>query len=142
MRTLIVLLLTLPMALAAPVPKEVKRPPDAARMEGLWQDGEGRSYWLFRGDKLFVGTTATPDVNGYTYGLTLKPDVSPPEFDTAEVNGTYHFEGIYKFVGAISMWRTTRAPCGRPISPPAETSTSTSFSASARGKSDGTRIRN
>lgn len=99
MRTLIVLLLTLPMALAAPVPKEVKRPPDAARMEGLWQDGEGRSYWLFRGDKLFVGTTATPDVNGYTYGLTLKPDVSPPEFDTAEVNGTYHFEGIYKFVG-------------------------------------------
>ena len=86
-------------ASAAPVPKELKVRSDAARMEGLWQEGVNGSHWLFRGDKLFAGGTATPAINGYTYGLTLKPDVSPPEFNLAGVNGTGSFAGIYKFVG-------------------------------------------
>ena len=85
-------------ASAAPVPKELRVRPDAVRMEGLWKEGIG-SHWLFKGDKLFAGVTATPDVNGHTYGLTLKPEVSQPEFDLAGVNGTGSFAGIYKFVG-------------------------------------------
>ncbi len=83
---------------AAPVPKELRVRPDAVRMEGLWKEGQG-SHWLFKGDKLFAGGTATPDINGHTYGLTLKPEVSPPEFDLAGVNGGTSYSGIYKFVG-------------------------------------------
>ncbi len=83
---------------AAPVPKELRVRPDAVRMEGLWKEGQG-SHWLFKGDKLFAGGTATPDMNGHTYGLTLKPEVSPPEFDLAGANEISNFAGIYKFVG-------------------------------------------
>ncbi len=98
-RTLAIVLALTVSAQGAPVPKELKVRSDAARMEGLWQEEVSNSYWLFRGDKLFAGTTATPDVNEYAYGLTLKPDVYPPEFDLAEVNSTSRFAGIYKFVG-------------------------------------------
>ena len=98
-RTLAILLALTISAQAAPVPKELRVRSDAAQMEGLWQEGAGHSYWLFRGDKLFAGSTAMPDVDGYTYGFTLKPDVSPPEFDLAGVNGGTGYAAIYKFVG-------------------------------------------
>jgi uncharacterized protein (TIGR03067 family) len=81
---------------AAPVPKELKVRPDAERMQGLWKEGVTNSHWLFKGDKLFAGGTATPDTNGYGYSLTMNADVSPPEFN---LGGTKSFAGIYKFVG-------------------------------------------
>jgi len=83
-------------ASAAPVPKELKVRPDAERMRGLWRVDNGGSYWLFKGDNLFAGGTATPDVHGHTYSLTVKPETSPPGFN---LGGASTFAGIYKFVG-------------------------------------------
>ena len=80
---------------AAPVPKELRVRPDAERMSGLWKVDAGTSHWLFRGDKLYAGT-GTTEMNGYTYGFTMKPEASPAEFD---LGGASQFAGIYKFVG-------------------------------------------
>ena len=90
-------LLTLAATLsAAPVPKELKVRSDGERMQGLWKVDADQSHWLFRGDKLFAGGTPTPDINGYSYGFSMKPEASPPEF---EFTGNVNCAGIYKFVG-------------------------------------------
>ena len=55
MRTLLVLLLSLPMAFAAPVPKELKKQTDAACFVGTWEittlrsNGKplGKAHWTF-----------------------------------------------------------------------------------------------
>ena len=95
-RMLAILAILATLATAAPVPKELKQRPDAERMRGLWQADAGSSHWFFKGDKLFAGGNATPDVNGYTYTLNIKAEASPAEFD---LGGASTFAGIYKFVG-------------------------------------------
>ncbi len=96
LRTLAMMLAFGASAVAAPVPKELKVRSDAERREGLWKVGATDAHWLFRGDKLFAGATATPDTNGHGYRLTVRPDAFPPQFD---IGGTNSYAGIYKFVG-------------------------------------------
>jgi len=83
-------------AMSAPVPKELKVQPDVERMRGAWKVDNGGSYWVFQGEKLFAGGTATPQENGYNYAIALRPGRNGGEFD---LTGGSTFAGIYKFVG-------------------------------------------
>ncbi len=83
-------------ATAAPVPKELKVPPDVERMRGAWKVDGGGSYWVFKGEQLFAGGTPTPQENGYNYRIALRPGRNGGEFD---LTGGSTFAGIYKFVG-------------------------------------------
>ena len=95
-RILVVVLLGSVTALAAPVPKELKKKPDAERMQGLWKVDSETSYWLFQGHKLFAGGTDTPDKNGHTYEIAVRTESAPGEFD---LTGGSEFAGICRFVG-------------------------------------------
>jgi uncharacterized protein (TIGR03067 family) len=86
---------------AAPVPKELKEPPDSERLQGVWVVVQGeagaRSYrWTFEGQKLFAGGTA--DAKGIEYGFVIRSGVTPRELDISR-DGRAAYVGIYKFVG-------------------------------------------
>ena len=94
-----------PIAPAAPVPKETKKP-DVERILGIWtfdshHNGDplgpaGR--WYFEADKLYTNGTDTTDQKGTPYGITLRPDKSPAEIDFESGADTL-WVGIYKFEG-------------------------------------------
>ena len=85
----------------APVPKELKVPSDAEKLQGVWivvkgEPGSKGYRWTFEGEKLFAGGTA--DTKGIEYGFVIQPDASPREMDFGG-NGRLSYRGIYKFVG-------------------------------------------
>lgn len=82
---------------AAPVPKELKRRPDAERMQGVWII-QPQLRWYFNGDKLYSGGTNTTDNLGTEYGIVLRPELIPAQMDIAQ-NGRTICTGIYKFEG-------------------------------------------
>ncbi len=82
-------------AVAAPVPKEVKQRPDVERMRGVWKETSG-TRWFFDGEKLYAGGQDTTVNKGIEYDLSLRPNLVPPEFDLV-VQGNIQFRGIYKF---------------------------------------------
>ena len=93
-------------AFAAPVPKELKTRPDAARIQGLWvfevydmggKEAKG-TRWYFEEDKMYSGGLNTTDNKGAMYTIALRPEMRPAEMDIL-VNGTINCRGIYEFVG-------------------------------------------
>ena len=105
-RILVVVLLGSVTALAAPVPKELKKKPDAERILGVWaydsSDLNGAKgaggRWYFNGDKLYSGGSNTTDARGSEYGVSLRSDQSPTHLDIS-MNNAPLCVGIYKFVG-------------------------------------------
>ena len=100
-RIFVVVLLGSVTALAAPVPKELKKPSDAERLQGVWvvtvgEPGAKGYRWTFEGEKLFAGGNA--DTKGLEYGLALRLNNSVREFDISR-DGRISHVGIYKFVG-------------------------------------------
>ena len=75
-------------ALAAPVPKEVKRPSDAIRMQGLWaydtyDAGNGArgtsGRWYFEKEKMYSGGQNITDKKGTPYGIVLRSETNPSQ---------------------------------------------------------------
>ncbi len=82
---------------AAPVPKELKRRPDAERLQGVWIIPPSLR-WYFKGDKLYSGGLNTTDNLGTEYGIVLRPELAPTQMDITQ-NGRIICTGIYKFDG-------------------------------------------
>ena len=108
MRAFAVLLWIASPALAAPVPKEVKRPSDAIRIQGLWaydtyDAGNGArgtsGRWYFEKEKMYSGGQNTTDKKGTAYGIVLRIDTTPSQMDITTDNGPLICNGIYKFDG-------------------------------------------
>ena len=84
---------------AAPVPKELKRRPDAVRIQGIWMfDPPTSTRWYFNGDKLYSYEKENSDNLGTEYGILLSPEHSPGRLDITE-KGRVICTGIYKFDG-------------------------------------------
>jgi uncharacterized protein (TIGR03067 family) len=96
-----ILLLALP-ALAAPVPKEVKRRPDPELYVGTWEtvvsESNGQPYskarWTFD-DKLSMTSNPLPGEAGSTsvWVIKLDPAKTPKTIDIGAYPGIYEFDG-------------------------------------------------
>ena len=106
LRTIALLLAFTPSALAAPVPKELKKPSDTERIQGAWvydsyDDGGERiarsRRWVFTGGCMQDQTA--DGKGGMYYSVALRPNKSAAEMDMtfSEVflGGLY----IYRFEG-------------------------------------------
>lgn len=108
MKALILAMCAASIALAAPVPKEVKRPSDAIRIQGLWMydnydAGNGArgtgGRWYFEKEKMYSGGQNITDKKGTPYGIVLRIEASPSQMDITADNGPVICNGIYKFDG-------------------------------------------
>ena len=104
MKTWILAMCTVSIALAAPVPKEVKKT-DAHLFEGPWWEAgfENRTYadqdharrFTFDRDgglKIAQSATAAPT----EYKLAIDPATNPPSFSFAGQDGRIIFNGVYR----------------------------------------------
>jgi uncharacterized protein (TIGR03067 family) len=97
-------------AVAAPVPKAVKKPTDAELLEGWWEnvtidDGRGptphRERDLIRGGALFLAGTLRNEEPGQP--IRLDPTRSPKHFDLEMASGKI-LPGIYQLDGDTLTW--------------------------------------
>jgi uncharacterized protein (TIGR03067 family) len=130
-RTLLSLALAAVFAVAAPVPKPVKKPDDASLLEGRWESvtvdtGRGpladTAWWIeFKDGKLSTGNGST---NGYSgRAFKLDPAASPKHLDIDNLQGQHHLT-IYEIDGDTLKWCESQSTFSRP----------TEFKSSADGK--------
>ena len=120
MRTLLALALVAS-AVAAPVPKAVKKQDDAALLEGRWvgvttDTGGGPNpdpeRWLEITDgKFSTGIGSTRGYDGRT--LRLDPSASPKHLDVNNTRGGFHL-GIYELDGDTLRWCESSSATTRP----------------------------
>lgn len=99
MRMLLVLLLSMPLALAAPVPKEVKARPDAACFVGTWDiktesNGMpcGKGLWAFDEALKMISNPHPGEAGGSSEWIVkIDPTKSPREIDIGTCPGIYEF---------------------------------------------------
>ena len=96
-RTLLMIALSAVSVSAAPVPKELKRPTEIERMQGVWKEEKGMR-WFFDGEKLHVGGTDTTGNKGKSYALTLRPGGEVGEIDFGG-GQEFQYYAIYQLLG-------------------------------------------
>ena len=105
-RSVFVLLLAVPLAAGAPVPKEIRRPDDLSRMAGDWRevpaDGAVRkgTNYRFTFDK--DGRAAIHEADGrasYRYTFALDPQTAPPSLTWSSSGGGPNYRGAYRLDG-------------------------------------------
>jgi uncharacterized protein (TIGR03067 family) len=110
MRTALLCLFAVGLAVAAPVPKGLKKKSDAELLEGWWQavtldDGSGpaanQERDLIRGGAMFVAATLRNDEPGDP--IRLDPTQSPKHFDLELASGKV-LPGIYRLDGDTLTW--------------------------------------
>jgi uncharacterized protein (TIGR03067 family) len=99
-------------AVAAPVPKALKKPDDAKLLQGQWAsvtlDGGGghkpdTSYWLIvEGNKMWMGS-GTPTKRSTEYTFTLDPSQSPKHLNLSSQGGGQQ-NWIYEVDGDTLTW--------------------------------------
>lgn len=98
MRSLVLLLACAAVAVAAPVPKAVKKKGDADLIVGEWVDSPGaQSVWLFRED----GTAGVGDpVNPACKAVyKIDPNQTPKHLDWSQDGGRTWYLGVYELDG-------------------------------------------
>lgn len=95
------LIVALPFAAAAPVPKEVKSRPDPERFVGVWDTVEsqsnGQEYskarWTF--DEKLKMTSRSPGITegGSVWAIKIDPETKPKTIDIGAYPGIYEFDG-------------------------------------------------
>ncbi len=120
MRSVLLLVLCLPIASAAPVPKGREGKPDIELIQGQWRvvgrydEGKFREgsqnekcTWKFEGDTVFIDSTTNLGK------FLLNPNVSPKHLD---VTGTYgKYLSLYELNGDTLKWQNIGIGGERPI---------------------------
>ena len=115
MRSFALILLFAVPALAAPVPKELKRT-DAARMIGMWvavyeatggHDLTNDQLWLFEPGRLYIGGDGIPERKGTRFEMELPRDGQPSRIvmrrgPTLVCTGLYKFEDDNLYIVYVS----------------------------------------
>ena len=102
MRYAIVLLLLVTIAVAAPVPKQLKaKRPDAEVFVGEWetvaseQDGRpmAKAVWTFDADLTMWSRSPTEPGKGNKWVIKIDPEKGPKEITIGTYSGIYEFDG-------------------------------------------------
>lgn len=120
----IALLLTFALALsavAAPVPKPLKKADDLTVLEGRWEGvtvdtgsgpSNGGSYWFeVKDGKLSTGIGTTPGYVART--LRIDATTTPKQIDVDDTRGGFHL-GIFEIDGDTIRWCESSSTTNRP----------------------------
>ena len=105
-RTLALMLALTVSGEAAPVPKELKKPTDAERLQGVWEFGgydnggpqNTGGRWIFDGGRLCIGGSNATWNKGTLFDFAMRPKASRSEIDFEDGRRNLS-RGIYEILG-------------------------------------------